>query len=84
MPETARELLQDTSCVMDISSSVVFMEPGVPEKFINHYGAERCVYGSDFPMWDPVTEMERFQRLKLTDNQKEQIAHITAEGILKI
>ena len=35
-------------------------------------------------MWNPVTEMERFLRLKLTDSEFEQIAHITAEYILGI
>lgn len=82
--EVAKEELKGKECFFDVSSSLMFMEDGLAERYINHYGAERFVYGSDFPMWDPVTEMERFQRLKLTDDQKEQIAHITAEGILKI
>ena len=84
MYDTAAELLYDKDCFFDVSSSLMFMEEGVAEKYINHYGAERFVYGSDFPMWDPVREMERFMGLKLTDSQKEQIAHITAEGILGI
>ena len=84
MYETAAELLHDKNCFFDVSSSLMFMEEGVAEKYINHHGAERFVYGSDFPMWDPVTEMERFMRLKLTDDQKERIAHITAEEILDI
>ena len=84
MYDTAAELLYDKDCFFDVSSSLMFMEEGVAEKYINHYGAERLVYGSDFPMWDPVVEMERFMRLKLTDSQREQIAHITAEGILEI
>ena len=84
MYDTAAELLYDKDCFFDVSSSLMFMEEGVAEKYINHYGADRLVYGSDFPMWDPVREMERFMRLKLTDDQKEQIAHITAEGILGI
>ena len=84
MYDIAAELLYDKNCYFDISSSLIFMEEGVAEKYINHYGAERFVYGSDFPMWDPVTEIERFLRLKLTDAQKEQIAHITAEEILKV
>ena len=84
MYREASELLHDKNCFFDVSSSLMFMEDGVAESYINSYGAERFVYGSDFPMWDPVTEMERFQRLKLTDAQKEQIAHITAEGILGI
>lgn len=84
MYDTAAELLYDKDCFFDVSSSLMFMEEGVAEKYINHYGAQRFVYGSDFPMWDPVVEMERFMRLHLTDAQKEQIAHITAEGILGI
>ena len=68
----------------DVSSSLMFMEEGVAERYINRHGAERFVYGSDYPMWNPVVEMERFLKLKLTDAQKEQIAHITAERILNV
>lgn len=82
MYETAAELLSDKDCFFDVSSSLMFMEEGVAEKFINHYGADRFVYGSDFPMWNPVQEMARFQQLKLTDRQFEQICHETAEYLL--
>jgi predicted TIM-barrel fold metal-dependent hydrolase len=84
MYDTALELLGDTSCVMDISSSMMFMEPGAPEKYINRYGAERIAFGSDFPMFDPVQEVDRFLQLKLSDEQKEQIAYKTAERILRL
>lgn len=84
MYDTALELLQDTSCVIDISSSMMFMEPGAPEKYINRYGAERIAFGSDFPMFDPVQEVTHFLQLKLSDEQKEQIAHKTAERILRL
>lgn len=82
--EEAYSLLKDTNCFFDVSSSLIFMDEGVAENYINRYGAERFVYGSDYPMWDPEEEMQRFLRLKLTDSQFEQIAHITAEGILGI
>ena len=84
MYETAYELLRDTDCVMDISSSMMFMEPGVAEHYIGLYGAERMAYGTDYPLWDPVTEVEAFRKLKLTDAQFEQIAHKTAERILNL
>ena len=84
MHDIAQQELMGKECFFDVSSSLMFMEEGVAENYINRYGADRFVYGSDFPMWDPVQEMERFQRLKLTDDQKEQIAHITAERILKL
>lgn len=83
MYETACTYLEDTNCFFDVSSSLMFMEKGIPEAYINRYGAERFVYGSDFPMWNPVKEMQRFLELKLTDAQFEQIAYKTAEYILK-
>ena len=84
MFHTARELLWDTDCVFDISSAMMFMEKGEAEKYINGYGAERMAYGTDYPLWDPVREVRRFQELKLTDEQFDQIAHKTAERILKL
>ena len=84
MYDVAAQELHDKDCFFDVSSSLMFMEEGVAEKYINYHGAERFVYGSDFPMWDPVKEMERFLKLKLTDSQFEQIAHITAEGLLNV
>ena len=84
MYDVAAEELKGKDCFFDVSSSLMFMEEGVAERYINRHGAERFVYGSDYPMWNPVVEMERFQRLKLTDAQKAQIAHLTAENILGI
>ena len=82
MFHTARELLWDTSCVFDISSAMMFMERGEPERYIKSYGAERCAYGTDYPLWDPVQEVRRFQELNLTGRQFDQISHKTAERIL--
>lgn len=82
MPETARECLEDTDCVMDISSALMFMDRETAVRYIRHYGPERLVYGSDFPLWDPVVEVERFLSLGLTDGEMEQIAYKTAMRIL--
>lgn len=84
MYDTAYELLKDTDCVMDVSSSLMFMEEGVAEYYVNRYGAERLAFGTDYPLWDPVIETKRFFDLKLTEAQFEQIAHKTAERILKL
>jgi len=84
MYETAYELLYDTDCIFDVSSSLMYMPDGAPEKYINRYGAERMAYGTDYPLWDPVLEVERFMRLKLTPEQLEQIAWKTAHRFLKL
>lgn len=82
--ETAFDNLNHTNCVFDVSSSLMFMDEGVAEKYIRAYGAERFVYGTDFPLWDPVTEMERFRRLKLTDSEFEAIYWRNAARVLNI
>ena len=84
MYDTALELLKDTDCVMDVSSSLMFMESGKAEYYVNQYGAERLAFGTDYPMWNPVEETRRFFDLKLTESQFEQISHKTAERILKL
>lgn len=82
MYETAYECLKDTQCVFDVSSSLMFMPAGEPEKYIRAYGAERMLYGSDFPIWDPAVELKRFFELKLTEDEFEQIAAKTALRVL--
>ena len=82
--EEAYDLLKDKDCFFDVSSSLMFMERGVAEKYINSYGAERMAYGTDYPLWDPVKEVERFLQLDLTDDQFDQICHKTAERILEL
>ena len=85
MYETAYEILKgEDNCVFDVSSSLMFMEEGQAERYISIYGAERMAFGSDYPMWDPVTELERFFRLKLTSSQQEQILAKTAERVLHL
>ena len=84
MYEEAYTQLKNKNCIFDISSSMMFMEDGVAERYINLYGAERMAYGTDYPLWDPVVEVERFLKLKLTDDQLEQIAHKTAEQFLAL
>lgn len=84
MYEEAYRQLYDKDCIFDISSSMMFMPDGVAEKFIGIYGAERMAFGTDYPLWNPVEETKRFFRLKLTDDQFEQIGHKTAERFLNL
>lgn len=82
MYETACELLRDTTCVFDISSSLMFLPKGEAERYVGIYGAERMAFGTDFPMWDPVKEVQRFLQLELKPEQIEQIASKTAKWVL--
>lgn len=84
MYETASQILKDSHCFMDISSSLMFMGEGVAEHYINLYGAERLAFGSDYPLWDPVEEVNRFLQLKLSPAQFDQIARKTAESLFQL
>jgi predicted TIM-barrel fold metal-dependent hydrolase len=83
MYQLAYTLLKDKNCFFDISSSLMFMEDGVAENFILKYGPERMVFGSDFPLWDPRDEVQKFLQLRLKPDQIEQIAYKTALNILE-
>ena len=80
--DDAAEYLKDTDCMLDISSALMFMDDTQRQKYISIYGADRLLYGTDFPLWDPVREVQRFMELKFTDSQREKIAYKNAEQIL--
>ena len=84
MYDTAMEYLSDTNCILDISSTLMFLDKKTAESYVNHYGAERLAFGTDYPVWDPVREMDLFLTLDLTDDQKEQIAWKTASRFLNL
>ena len=67
---------------LDISSTLMFLDKKTAEGYINHYGAERLAFGTDYPVWNPEREVELFLSLDITDAQKEQIAWKTAEQFL--
>ena len=77
-PAEAVELLDKFLCQLAQKNLSVFISSG------NHDSAERLAFGSDYPMFDPLQEVQNFLRFKLTDAQKEQIAYKTAERILRL
>ena len=48
------------------------------------YGTYRVLFGTDYPMWTPEGELERFYKLKLTEEERERILFKNAEELLKI
>ena len=84
MYEEAYEFLYHKDCIFDVSSSMMFMKEGDAERYIRIYGAERMAFGTDYPLWDPVLETKRFQQLRLTDDEFDQIGHKTVERFLNL
>lgn len=62
---------------MDTSSALPFMTDQELHQILDHHPRERILFGSDYPLFDPMEALHRLQtRLQLTDRQLE--THLTA------
>lgn len=57
----------------DESSSLAFFPPETARDYIMRLGEDRIFFGTDYPMWSAKEELERFDRIDLTDAQREKI-----------
>ncbi|MDR2094890.1 MAG: amidohydrolase family protein [Treponema sp.] len=80
--DLALEYFQNRFCYMDVSSAIPFLGQRRAEELIGIYGAERFLFGSDYPMWDPGAELQRFHELNLMDQDKELILYRNAQRFL--
>ena len=67
---------------VDSSSSLYSLRPEQAAEVIRHYGADRVFFGTDYPMWKPEMEVQRFLSLPLTPEEQEMIAHKNFEAFL--
>ncbi len=68
----------------DTSSSLPFMTISKARSIIRKLGVERLFFGTDFPMWDAVSELERFNSVPMTDREREMIFSKNLKNLLKI
>lgn len=67
---------------VDTSSSLHALEPTRAAEIIRAYGVENVFFGTDYPLWTPEEELEKFRRLPLTDAERELILGNNAERVL--
>ena len=63
---------------VDCSSALYAITPEKAKEVIRKYGAEKVMFATDFPMWNPSEELERFYAIGLTPEENEQILYKTA------
>lgn len=61
--------------VFDTSSALFLLEKKKVYKFIEKFGVDKFMFGTDFPMWNPKDELERFMSLGLDEKTNEKILH---------
>lgn len=77
----AERLTKYQNLIVDCSSTMAFMTPDETLSLIRSYGAERVLFGTDYPMWDFELEMQRFNALRLNDDERELILYKNAEKL---
>ena len=82
--DAERILPQYPNFVVDCSSSMYTLSPQKTLEIIRAYGADRVLYGTDFPMWPMEKELESFAKLELTVEERELILHKNAEKLFGI
>ena len=80
--EKAAGLLPGNGLYVDTSSSLHALEPSHAADIIHAFGVEYVMFGSDFPMWTPDMELKKFDRMPLTEAERELILGKNAERLL--
>ncbi len=79
--EAVRELSHFSNFYVDCSSSFPFISREKVKELICGYGAEKVLFGTDYPMWIPKEEIEKLMSLHLSD---EEYRMIFSENVRKI
>ena len=69
---------------VDCSSAMAFISTEKSKELVKFYGADRIIYGTDYPMWKFGEELKRFSALELNDIDKQKILYKNACKLFKI
>lgn len=71
--EASKKLAHIPNLYVDCSSSMPWLSNEKTVEIIRRYGADRVLFGTDYPMWSPNDELDRFMTLDLTDEERRLI-----------
>ena len=77
--EAERRLCDFPNFRVDTSSSFYLLTPERALELIRAFGAERVMFGTDYPVWEPGEDIEFLDALPLSENEREQIWFRTCE-----
>ncbi len=82
--EAAPQLCGYENFFVDCSSSLYALSPETAKGLVRTYGAEKVLFGIDYPMWKPSEELARFHALGLTPEEEDKILWQNAQKIFSI
>lgn len=80
--EDAREMLCGQNVYVDSSSALFWLGSQRALELIRAYGAERVLFGTDYPVWDAQDELNRLDALGLTEDERSAILYANASKLL--
>ncbi len=80
--DRSTELLKNKNIYVDCSSSLYAMSSEHAERLIRDFGVDRVLWGTDYPMWTADEELELFNKISLTDEEREKILSLNALRML--
>jgi len=83
--EAAEKLCGHPNFYVDTSSAVCFLKDEVSRHIIlDQYGPEHVLFGTDYPMWDPKTEIEHFMSLGFPEEVNRKILCENAAKVFRL
>ena len=69
---------------VDCSSCFPFIDAKKVKELIKAYGAEKVLFGTDYPMWSPSREIEEFLALGLDEFENKCILNMNAKKVFNL
>ena len=84
--DDAEEVLSGVDVILETSwpPTLTSLRPERVRDLIRKHGAERIVFGSDWPMTSPVEEIRAIEALGLNDDETKSVLGGTLAGVLGI
>lgn len=82
--DEARECLLGKNCYIDTSSALFLLSPEEAVSMIRQHGADKVLFGTDYPAFTHEHELERFMKLPLTEEERRLILSENAIKLLDI
>ncbi len=82
--EATKKLSKYENFYVDCSSSLYSITPEKAKELIKIYGAKRVLFGTDYPMWEPKEELERFMKIDISRKDREDILYNNAKELFGI
>ncbi len=82
--EAYEKLSEFPNLYVDCSSCFGFFPKDKLFALMKNYGADRILFGTDYPMWAPEKEMEIFMSLDFSNEEREKMLGLNAKRIFDL